>query len=108
MDAALKGQRRLSPEQFEKDYRPVLGPNSALGEVLLGMHQYYSQLDQTEKRLLHHSLKNVHPALELLQKLDQKEHQNIMEILRPEMNVLWEKNFHKIANDFLRKQVFGG
>lgn len=108
MDAALKGQRRLSPEQFEKDYRPVLGPNSALGEVLLGMHEYYSQLDQTEKRLMHHSLKNVHPALELLQKLDQKEHQNIMEILRPEMNVLWEKNFHEIANDFLRKQVFGG
>ena len=57
---------------------------------------------------MHHSLKNVHPALELLQKLDQKEHQNIMEILRPEMNVLWEKNFHEIANDFLRKQVFGG
>jgi hypothetical protein len=108
MDAALKGQGRLSSEQFEKDYRPILGPKSALGEVLLGMHHHYSQLDQAEKRLLKHSLENVPSALELLQKLDQQQQQNIMEMLRPEMNVLWEKTFHKIANESLRKQVFGG
>ena len=108
MDVALKGQGRLSSEQFEKDYSPILDPKSALGEVLLGMHQYYSQLNQAEKRLFYHSLENVPSALELLQKLDQQQQENIMEMLRPEMNVLWEKNFHKIANESLRKQVFRG
>jgi hypothetical protein len=72
------------------------------------MHQYYSQLNQAEKRLFYHSLENVPSALELLQKLDQQQQENIMEMLRPEMNVLWEKNFHKIANESLRKQVFRG
>ncbi|MDP7049135.1 MAG: hypothetical protein QF721_06765 [Verrucomicrobiota bacterium] len=107
MDCALKGLGRLSAQEFEKDYRPILDPGSALDDVFSEVSQFYTQLSSEEKTLLQNAIETLPSISEVVQKLDGYPDKPASKILRPEMDNLWNRTVKQMAKDYLQSRVFG-